>query len=207
MHVCLGGGHNVANLAKVLATKPELKLHFCTPSELTAQTCEQLGLPVESLDAVGHIDVAFDGCDSITPELTTLKSNGGIHVFEKLYAQNADQYVILAPATRLTPVLDKTVPLTVEVLPLTAPTLERKLIQKGLQVTRRVGQSVASFARTLNGNELLDIHASDWSQIHTLNDWVQSQNGVLATSLFETVVTKLLTFDEDNQVHEYRKEL
>lgn len=207
MHVCLGGGHNVANLAKVLATKPELDLQLCTPSELTAVTCTTLGLKMVGLAAVGHIDVAFDGCDSITPNLTALKSNGGIHFFEKLYAQNADQYVILAPAERLTPQLNAQVPLTVEVLPAATATMMQVIGDHGYQVTRRVGQQVASFARTPNGNDLLDCRADRWENVHEFNAWLQQQNGVVATSLFENVITTLLTFDHDGQVNEYRKDL
>ncbi|MBS0938056.1 ribose-5-phosphate isomerase A [Lactiplantibacillus plantarum] len=207
MHVSLGGGHNVANLARVLAAQPELDLQFGTPSELTEQTGAKLGLTFQPLSQLGHIDVAFDGCDSINPELVALKSNGGIHVFEKLYAINADRYVILAPASRLTPVLNPAVPLAVEVLPLVAPTLERQIVQRGYQVTRRTGERVASFARTPNGNFLLDCHADSWNDIHEFNAWLQSQSGVVATSLFENIVTGLLTFDENNQIQAYRKDL
>ncbi|MCJ8189212.1 ribose-5-phosphate isomerase A [Lactiplantibacillus pentosus] len=206
MHVSLGGGHNVANLARVLAAQPELDLKFGTPSELTAQTGAELGLTLQPLSQLDHIDVAFDGCDSINPDLVALKSNGGIHVFEKLYAINADRYVILAPASRLTPFLNPAVPLAVEVLPLVAPTLERQIVQRGYQVTRRTGERVASFARTPNGNFLLDCHADSWHDVHEFNAWLQSQSGVVATSLFENVVTGLLTFDENNQIQAYGKD-
>lgn len=207
MHVSLGGGHNVANLARVLAAQPELDLQFGTPSELTAQTGAELGLTFQPLSQLGHIDVAFDGCDSINLDLVALKSNGGIHVFEKLYASSADRYVILAPASRVTPVLNPAVPLTVEVSPLVAPILERRIVQWGYQVTRRTGERVASFARTPNGNFLLDCHAASWHYVHEFNAWLQSQNGVVATSLFENVVTDLLTFDENNQIQAYGKDL
>ena len=207
MHVSLGGGQNVAKLARVLAAKPELDLQFGTPSELTAQTGAELGLAFQSLSQMGHIDVAFDGCDSINTDLVALKSNGGIHVFEKLYAINASRYVILAPASRLVSVLNPEVPLTVEILPSVSPTLERQIVQRGYQVTRRIGKCIANFARTSNGNFLLDCRADSWQNIHEFNAWLKIQNGVVATSLFEDIVTDLLTFDEDNQIQAYRRDL
>lgn len=207
MTISLGGGHNVAKLAQALADRPELHLQCCTPSELTARTCTQLGLTSVWPQLPAHIDIAFDGCDSIDTNLTALKSNGGIHLDEKAYAENADQYVILAPAKRLTTTLSSTVPLTLEVLPIAAAGLERRLVQRGCQVSRRLGQSFAGYARTAAGNYLLDCRCEHWQAIHEFNAWVQSQNGVVATSLFENVVTMLLTFDVDGQVKEYRKEV
>ena len=94
-----------------------------------------------------------------------------------------------------------------EVSPLVAPILERRIVQWGYQVTRRTGERVASFARTPNGNFLLDCHAASWHYVHEFNAWLQSQNGVVATSLFENVVTDLLTFDENNQIQAYGKDL
>lgn len=91
MHVSLGGGQNVAKLARILAAKPELDLQFGAPSELTAQTGTELELTFQLLSQLDHIDVGFDDCDSINTDLVALKSNGGIHFFEKLYAINASR--------------------------------------------------------------------------------------------------------------------
>lgn len=77
-------------------------------------------------------------------------------------------------------------------------------MQRGYQVTRRISRCVANFARTFNGNFLLDCRADSWQNIHGFNAWLKIQNGVVATSLFENIVTDLSTFDEDNQIQTYR---
>ena len=44
---------------------------------------DALGLPTTTQIAS---DIAFDGCDSADKDLNLLKSNGGIHFYEKLHA-------------------------------------------------------------------------------------------------------------------------
>lgn len=207
MTVGLGGGHNVAKLATTLAAQPERHLQFCTPSELTAQMATKFGLPLINLAAGPAVDIAFDGCDSIDTNLTALKSNGGIHVAEKVMAQQAARYVILAPASRYAATLNAQVPLTLAVAPIAAPTLMAAIQDRGVTVTERLGQQVASFARTPSGEVLLDCDWRTVSDLSAFNAWVQCQNGVVATSLFEQLITDLLIFDEQGQVKAYRKEL
>lgn len=79
MTVSLGGGPNVFNLAQEIAHHNEIDLTLCSPSELTRLNCQKLGLKVVNLNQISHIDLAFDGCDSVDYNFNALKSNGGIH--------------------------------------------------------------------------------------------------------------------------------
>ncbi|WP_369187715.1 ribose-5-phosphate isomerase A [Lactobacillus delbrueckii] len=54
--------------------------------------------PAEEAD---QLDLAFDGADSVDFSLKALKSKGGIHLFEKIAAQEADEYVLLLLEGRL----------------------------------------------------------------------------------------------------------
>ncbi|ETY73267.1 ribose-5-phosphate isomerase A [Lactiplantibacillus fabifermentans] len=206
MTLALGGGSNVAHLAHALAQRPALDLTIVSPSELTRTTCVQLGLPITNLTASMTIDLAFDGCDSLDTHLNALKSNGGIHSLEKIYAERADQYIILMPLSRLTPTLNADLPLCLEVIEPAVANVQHFVTAAGYQATIRTADQMAGWVRTPNGNLLLDVHASDWSQLSAFNAQVSQQNGVVATSYFKNLVTRAFAFDEAGTVHEIRKD-
>lgn len=85
MSISLGGGSNVLNLAKDLCQAHISNLTLYSPSEITQAKCKQFGLKVlPFIENSPHLDLAFDGCDSIDKNFNALKSGGGIHLFEKL---------------------------------------------------------------------------------------------------------------------------
>ncbi|KRL05101.1 ribose-5-phosphate isomerase A [Liquorilactobacillus oeni] len=205
MTILLGGGSNVKQLAIRLATLPDLDLTICTPSELTRRSCLQLGLNISELDQIKRIDIGFDGCDSVDLQFRALKSNGGIHTLEKIYAQAATRYIILTKTERLSSQLDPNIPLTLEVIPAAVPTLCLQIKKLDCSVTPRMGTAVASLARTPNGNCLLDCYEKEWSDITTLNDKISSLNGVVGTSLFEDYITDVYALNPDNTIKEIKK--
>ncbi|KRN28767.1 ribose 5-phosphate isomerase [Lactobacillus selangorensis] len=206
MQIGLGGGHNVANLTAALAKRTDLNLTFYSPSELTRQNCRRLGLAVTALTPDTHIDLAFDGCDSVDTAFHALKSNGGIFLAEKAYAERSQEYILLVPADRRRPALNPAVPLTIEVAPIAAETVLQFIQTQGYQAEVRAGEKVASWARTPAGNLLVDCQADDWFDIGNFNAAVSRQNGVVATSYFANLVTQVLTFAPDGTVKHYRKE-
>ncbi|KRL97071.1 ribose-5-phosphate isomerase A [Liquorilactobacillus satsumensis] len=206
MTISLGGGSNVHDLAVALATKPQLKLTLCTPSELTYQACLKLGLKMTTLTQIKDLDLAFDGCDSLDYQLRALKSNGGIHTLEKICAQKAQAYIILTKSERLTPQLNPAIPLTLEVISPAVSTVSSLLSAPGIQIQQRLASTVASFARTPSGNCLLDCYAQNWHEITTFAHKAASLNGVIGTSFFEDYVTNVLALEADNSVKEIRKD-
>ena len=126
MTVSLGGGHNVFNLTQAIR-HAQLDIRLCSPSELTRLNCQAIGLQVDSLEAIDHIDLAFDGCDSVDYHFNALKSGGGIHLYEKIAAQMSDEYVLLLPAERIQKELSNKVPLCIEI----APPVVKQVIKTG----------------------------------------------------------------------------
>lgn len=206
MSISLGGGSNVSHLASALAAKPDLNLTIYTPSELTRNYCKSLGIRVTSNVGIKHIDLAFDGCDSLDTDLNALKSNGGIHLFEKTNAELADEYIILAPHQRVTKLLNPAVPLTLEIVDITSSAVLQRLEELNLKGSIRLAKDIAGYARTPLGNLLIDCYASDWHNISQVNAILAQLNGVVATSFFENLVTLGLTFDETGKIYEFRKE-
>ena len=204
MTVSLGGGHNVFNLAQAIKkAKPNIQL--CSPSELTRLNCQAIGLKVDSLNDTDHIDLAFDGCDSVDYNFDALKSGGGIHLYEKIAAQMSDEYILLLPAERITKELSCKVRLCIEV----APPAVRQVIKAGeameLKMQIRQGEKVASLARSPQGNLLVDAFTSTWNDIDNLVLKLNNKNGVVATSYFKNLVTSLITTDKQNNAIEIKK--
>ena len=114
--ISLGGGSNVKKLAHKLSQHPELNIKVCSPSEYTRQICRDLNLNLIDITETSTIEFGFDGCDAIDFDLNVLKSNGGIHTFEKEYAYKAEKYIIISPPERLKASLNPNVQLCLEVV-------------------------------------------------------------------------------------------
>lgn len=195
MTVSFGGGRTVGRLIRAI-DDPSIKVS--SPSEQTRQLCLELGIPIVSLPQVKKFDLAFDGCDSLNQNLNALKSNGGIHTFEKLYAQLADRYIIMAPVERFTKELNPKVQLTLEVLDLAIPQVLTEVKTLGGSAEVRQATEMAGMVRTPNGNGLVDIKFDDWSDISEINQKLAQMTGVMGTSYFENIVTDaLLATDKD----------
>ncbi|MQS75231.1 ribose 5-phosphate isomerase A [Companilactobacillus halodurans] len=199
MTVSFGGGRTVGRLIKAL--DKNLNLKIASPSESTRKLCLELGITVVSLDQVERFDIAFDGCDSIDENLNVLKSNGGIHTLEKLYANLAKRYVIMAPESRFAKVLNPEVVLSVEVLELAIPQVLQKVQELGGVGKVRQSSEIAGMVRTENGNGLVDCQFSDWSKIKQINEALEQMTGVLGTSYFENLVTDVLLATNDDVKH------
>lgn len=112
--VSLGGGSNVADLTRAIA-KANLALDLYSPAPATRQLGDSLGLAIKPAEEADQLDLAFDGADSVDFSLRALKSKGGIHLFEKIAAQEADEYILLLPEGRLREKLDPDIQLCLEV--------------------------------------------------------------------------------------------
>ncbi|MDF4186300.1 ribose-5-phosphate isomerase A [Ligilactobacillus salivarius] len=177
----------------------------CSPSEYTRQICRDLNLNLIDITEASTIEFGFDGCDAIDFDLNVLKSNGGIHTFEKEYAYKAEKYIIISPPERLKASLNPNVQLCLEVV---SPSVDSVLFaakQLGLKAELRPGSAVASYARTPLGNYLIDCYCESWQDIKKINSKLNSLNGVVSTSYFENIVHSVLTLDKNNNPIEIKK--
>ncbi|APX71619.1 ribose-5-phosphate isomerase A [Companilactobacillus allii] len=199
MIVSFGGGNTVGRLMKEVA-KQNLDITVCTPSEVTKQTCLDLGFFVKELDQVDHIDLGFDGCDSLDKNLNALKSNGGIHVFEKIYASMATNYVILGPKERMQEQLSSDVFLSLEVIEPAIDQVVDYVKKLGGKVKVRQSSDIAGMVRTKLGNGLVDCYFDNWDKIDDINQKLSGFNGVVGTSYFHNLVTFALLSDGDKVI-------
>jgi ribose 5-phosphate isomerase A len=110
--VGLGTGSTVAYLLPALAARG-LKLRCVATSPATERAARELGLVVEELDEVGHLDIAIDGADQIDPRGWLVKGGGGAHTREKIVAAAATRFVVIASADKAVSALDAPVPLEI----------------------------------------------------------------------------------------------
>lgn len=204
--ISLGGGSNVAQLTQAIAVA-KLPLQLFSPSNDTRQLGAKLKLQIAAQPPVTAIDLAFDGCDSLNQQLQALKSRGGIHTLEKIFAAQAKRYCILAPHSRMKAQLDPALPLTLEVIPLASNQVINWISQFNNYQPQLRKTATGTPQLTINGNQLVDCYATnDWQHITEFNQKISLFNGVVGTSYFENLVTEALLFDPDEKVHYLRKD-
>lgn len=202
MYVSFGGGRTVGRLIRSITDK---SIKVSSPSEMTRDLCRKLNIPVVPLEQVDHFDLAFDGCDSLDDNLNVLKSNGGIHTFEKLYANLAKRYIILAPKSRSTKTLNVEIPLCLEVMELAIPQVKVEVEKLGGKVEVRQSSEMAGMVRTVNGNALVDCHFNNWDRIDEIDTKLAQMTGVVGTSYFKNLVTDALLSTDSDVIHLQRK--
>jgi ribose 5-phosphate isomerase A len=110
MTVGLGSGSTVKRLIDVLAESP-LDATFVAASVATASAAEQHGVRVVALDDVARLDLAIDGADQIAPDWWLIKGGGAAHTREKIIAEAARSFVVIASSNKLVDRLRPPVPL------------------------------------------------------------------------------------------------
>ena len=110
MKVGLGTGSTVAELLPALAAR-KLDIRCATTSLATETTARELGLRVETLDALGTLDIAIDGADQVAPDGWLVKGGGGAHTREKIVAGAARRFVVIVSSNKLVDSLGPPVPL------------------------------------------------------------------------------------------------
>ncbi|MCD5446842.1 ribose-5-phosphate isomerase A [Lactobacillus delbrueckii subsp. lactis] len=190
--VSLGGGSNVADLTRAIA-KADLALDLYSPAPATRQLGDSLGLAIKPAEEADQLDLAFDGADSVDFFLRALKSKGGIHLFEKIAAQEADEYILLLPEGRLREKLDPDIQLCLEVAAPAVKSLLNFAKDLALKASVREDESIL-------GNKLVDLYAENWDKIEEVNQQLVAFNGVVASSLFAGEVTSVITVQNGQAV-------
>jgi ribose 5-phosphate isomerase A len=110
--VGLGTGSTVAHLLPALAARG-LSLRCAATSPATEHAARKLGLVVEELDQLGHLDIAIDGADQIDPDGWLVKGGGAAHTHEKIVAAASARFVVIASAEKAVSELRPPVPLEI----------------------------------------------------------------------------------------------
>jgi ribose 5-phosphate isomerase A len=150
-------------------------------SEATAQRLRGHGIPVHDLNDVDAISVYVDGADEITASGAMIKGGGAALTREKIVASVAGQFVCIADGSKLVPVLGA-FPLPVEVVPMAAQAVMRRLAARGGQPTLRAKGGVEVV--TDNAAYIIDVAGLSITDPVELERTINQIPGVITVGLF-----------------------
>ncbi|MCD2501139.1 ribose 5-phosphate isomerase A [Clostridium sp. NSJ-145] len=197
MTIGLGGGSTIGYLISYIK-ESGLNVKVVTPSFKTASLCIENSIQVLPTWSISSVDIAFDGCDEVDEELNALKSGGGIHTKEKIIASMAKEYVLLVDESKVVKRLEFNHPVVLEIIPESKSYVESVI--RNLGGIPKMRSSVAKDGITISDNGLFLIDAffdkDKISSIEKLNEDLNSIVGVVDTSLFYKIATKVIVVSD-----------
>ena len=196
--VGVGTGSTVNFFIEALASRRSRIAGTVASSEASAQRLRDARIPVLELNDTGGCDVYVDGADEVTEHLAMVKGGGGALTREKIIAQASREFVCIADASKLVPVLGR-FPLPVEVIPMARSFVARELVKLGGTPELRVGFT------TDNGNVILDVRGLTILDPVGLETAINMIPGVVTNGLFARRPADLLLLATPEGVMTYRR--
>lgn len=193
----LGSGSTAALMIKGLAEKlrsGDLRdITGVTTSFQGEVLAAELGIPLKSLNAIDHIDLAIDGADEVDPAFQLIKGGGACHVQEKLVARRAKRFVVVVDSGKFVERLNLSFLLPVEVLPGAWRQVKAELAALGGESELRMAVRKAGPVVTDQGNLVLDARfAGGIADPATLESTINNLPGVLENGLFVNLTDQVL---------------
>jgi ribose 5-phosphate isomerase A len=163
------------------------------PTSFQAEVlAKKYGIPLTTLDAVDHIDIAIDGADEVDPQKNLIKGGGAAHTREKVVDALADQFIVVVDANKLVDRLGSTFLLPVEVIPMALTPVMRAIEKLGGKPELRMGVKKAGPVITDQGNMVIDVKFDSIDNPAELEKTLNNIPGVLENGLFVGVADKVL---------------
>ncbi|MBV8526424.1 MAG: ribose 5-phosphate isomerase A, partial [Acetobacteraceae bacterium] len=158
-----------------------------------------------SLDDVPGLDLAIDGADEVeTSRLGLIKGLGGALLREKVIAQAAKRFIVIADETKLVSRLGQHAPLPVEVVQFAHKTTARRIAQLGL--APRLRQAGNAPHVTDNGNYIYDCDGVAEMDAAALQRDLRTIAGVAETGLFLDMAEQAIIASSDGTIRSIRRE-
>lgn len=194
--VGLGTGSTTAYAIEHLGNRlksGELKDIKGVPTSFQAEVlAKQYGIPLTTLDAVDHIDIAIDGADEVDPNKNLIKGGGAAHTREKIVDALADQFIVVVDGNKLVEKLGSTFLLPVEVIPMAISPVMRAIEKLGGKPELRMGVKKAGPVITDQGNMVIDVKFDSIENPGELEKTLNNIPGVLENGLFVGVADVVL---------------
>ena len=181
---------------ELAALKDEIQATVAS-SEDSARRLKAHGIPVVDLNSVGVVDIYVDGADESNEYLQLIKGGGAALTREKIVAAVAREFVCIADASKLVPILGK-FPLPVEVIPMARSHVARQIVKLGGDPVWR--EKVV----TDNGNIILDVHNLEILDARKLETQLNMITGVVTNGLFALRPADLLLLGTGSGVQTMR---
>ena len=199
MRVGLGTGSTAAWLVRCLGDRVRdqgLQIKAVPTSSRTAQLAREVGIDVQTLEQVPHLDITIDGADEFDSALNLIKGGGGALLQEKVVAVASDKMIVITDATKQVDTLGA-FPLPVEVLQFGWKTTQR-LIESQLAASHMTYKTIsrrmldAAPYVTDEGNFILDLQLAQIPDAPKLALWLNQLPGVVENGLFIDICTQVL---------------
>lgn len=163
------------------------------PTSFQAEVlAKKYGIPLTTLDAIDHIDIAIDGADEVDPQKNMIKGGGAAHTREKVVDSLADKFIVVVDSGKLVDKLGSTFLLPVEVIPMAVTPVMRKLEALGGKPELRMGIKKAGPVVTDQGNLVIDVKYDHIENPVELEATINNIPGVLENGLFVNVADVIL---------------
>lgn len=202
MIVGLGTGRAAEAFIDKLAERSRrgLRVSGVPTSKRSEELALRLNLEVILLENADRIDVAFDGADEVTSDLSLTKGLGGALLRERVVAFEAERFIVLVTPEKLVEKLGTRSPIPIEIVPFAAPTIERHLKRMGgTPALRKVIKSPSTTPfpyQTDNHNWILDTHFGPIEHPGELHAAIRRIPGVVDTGIFVGLAHMVLVGEE-----------
>jgi ribose 5-phosphate isomerase A len=200
--VGLGTGSTTAYTIQFLGDRlktGELKDIVGIPTSFQAEVlAKQYGIPLTTLDAVDHIDIAIDGADEVDPQKNLIKGGGAAHTREKIVDYLADQFIVVVDSSKIVERLGSSFPVPVEVIPMAIAPVMRAIEKLGGKPELRMGVKKAGPVITDQGNMVVDVKFDTIDDPANLEKTLNNIPGVLENGIFVGVTDLVLVGEVQN---------
>ncbi len=186
--VGLGTGSTTAYAIQFIGDRlksGELKDIVGVPTSFQAEVLsKQYGIPLTTLDAIDHIDIAIDGADEVDPQKNLIKGGGAAHTREKVVDYLANQFVVVVDGGKLVDKLGSVFAVPVEVIPMAVTPVMNAIKKLGGKPELRMGVKKAGPVVTDQGNLVVDVKFDDIPDPINLEKVLNNIPGVLENGIF-----------------------
>ena len=194
MRLGIGTGSTAEEFVRLLAEKVAsgLTIAGVPTSERTAKLCNELGVPLKSLDELPELDLTIDGADQMDGALTLIKGGGGALLREKIVAASSARMIVIADESKIVQTLGA-FPLPIEVNPFglasTRILIEKAASRLSLSGALNLRRSGDVTFVTDGGHFILDASFGRIPDAEALSNELNSIPGVVEHGLFINMAT------------------
>jgi ribose 5-phosphate isomerase A len=175
--VGVGTGSTVNHFIDALATMKDKIAGAVSSSNQSTERLRRHGIEVLDCNTLESIPVYIDGADEIDHRGYMIKGGGAALTREKIVADLAEKFVCIADESKLVPTLGA-FPLPVEVIPMAAAQVARRLKALGGEARLRAG------IVTDNGNQILDVRGLSIAEPPAMEAEINQWPGVVTVGIF-----------------------
>lgn len=186
MVIGLGTGSTTAFVIQELGRRVAdgLKILGVPTSYQSAFLASENRIPLTTLDEHPVLDIDIDGADQVS-NFVAIKGGGAAHTREKIVAESAKTFVVVADESKISDVLNHPVPL--EVIPFARKLVEKNVAKLGGKTDVRMGINKDGPVISDNGNFIMDANFGEIEDPVSLSKALSNCTGIVEHGIFTNV--------------------